>query len=145
MGFQGSRQDRTSGVRFARALGVLLMVLPGCKGSGTGSAHDTVELAFTGRSVDPKGQGIPLFSLAVERAPGQGEPIAVTVTTTDGQYEPRVPVSGPAIGRELGSPNEEVVIQVTAKGYKTKRLTATADQLLVGEPNTLNVTLEPVS
>ena len=135
-----TRDIRTIGV-----LAGLLLLIPACKnvGSATG-AKQTTELAFKGRCVDTKGQNVPTFSLSVGRA-GEPQPSAKTVKTTNGQFQARLAVGMPAAagGKVLGSHNEKVTIKVSAQGYKSKNFTVTADQVLVGKTNTLNVTLEP--
>lgn len=137
------------GSRIGRSvLAGLVLLLPACSGLGSGrSAAGAVELAFKGRCVDARGRGISAFSLSVERSPSKTQLSSVNVTTKNGRYEARAPIreAVSATGRALGSPNERVVIEVSADGYQSKRFTVTADRLLLGRVNTLDVTLEPAS
>ena len=148
MGFLRSWNETRTKSGNIRAIGALalLFFIPACSGSGSGQGtKNTVELVFKGRCVDAKGQGIPTFSMSVGRLPSAtAAPSTVTVKTKNGQYETRVAigVSAPATGHVLGSSNEKITIQVSASGYKKKNFTVTANQLFIGEPNTLNVTLE---
>lgn len=133
----------------ARTLGLIsgiLLLLPAC--SVSQSSKGTVELAFQGRCVTSNGQGIPAFSLLVDRTPSDTAAAAKTVTTTsNGQYEIRVPFSGAATpaGSLLGDRAQKVTIKVSASGYKTKSFVVTADQLFIGKVNNLNITLEPLA
>ena len=133
-------------MRSVRTIGVLaglLLLVPACSGVGSATgAKQATQLSFKGRCVDSKGQGIPVFSLAVGRA-SEPQPIAKTVKTKNGQFQTRLSVGMPAAGKVLGSRNEKVTIKVSADGYKSKNFTVTADQVFVGQANTLNVTLEP--
>lgn len=130
------------------ALGLVAAVtgaalLAGCQESSAGKT----QLTFRGRATDAKGQGVNAFALTVSRTPSTTPAKAVNVSAKNGQYEAKVPVDGPAVAgsKTLGSKTEAVQIQVSAAGYKTKSFRVTADQVLVTEPNTLNVTLEPAS
>ena len=128
------------------AIGVML-VLPAC--SGTGVGKKAVEVTFAGKCVDNKGHGVPSFSLSVGSSVATTAPQAVTVATTQGQFDTRVsverPNATPSSGPTLGSHDEKITVKVSAKGYKAKSFTVTAEKIFVGKPNTLNVTLEPSS
>ena len=117
-----------------------LVALPGCQESGS-----SAKLGFKGRAMTSKNQPLNNFTLSVARSPSTAKPQSTTVTAKNGQYETFVPIEAPAVAgsKTLGSRNESVMIQVSASGYKTKTFKVTADQVLVSEPNTLNVTLEP--
>ena len=133
-------------MRSVQTVGVLaglLLLIPACVGSGTSAKH-TVEVTFKGRCVDAKGEGVPVFSLSVGRA-SEAQPSAKTVNTKNGQFEARLSVSRSAAttSQALGSRDEKVTIRVAAAGYKSKNFTVTANQVFVGQANTLNVTLEP--
>jgi len=137
------------GSRIGRSvLAGLMLLLPACSGLGSGrGAAGAAQLAFKGRCVDARGRGIPAFSLAVERSPSKTPLSRVNVTTKNGRYETHAPISAALAptGRAVGSRNENVVIEVSANGYQSKRFTVTADRLLLGQVNTLDVILEPAS
>jgi uncharacterized lipoprotein YajG len=120
-------------------LGVLAgaALLAGCQESGS-------SLSFAGKVVDNKQKPVSAFAISVSRSP-QAQAKPVSVATKNGSYQVKVPIDGPAVAgsKVLGTKNEPVAIQITANGYKPKTFKVTADQVLVTEPNTLNVTLEP--
>lgn len=133
----------TRNIRTISLLAGFLLIISACREVGSSK---TVELVFKGRCVNNKGQSIPTFVLSVERHQPEAKPNAITVTTNNGQYEAHFAVSvTESAGRILGAQSEKVSIKVGSSGYKSKSFVVTANQLLVGQANSLNVTLEPNS
>ncbi|HEX9779991.1 MAG TPA: carboxypeptidase-like regulatory domain-containing protein [bacterium] len=129
-----ARPRTAAGALVAGAAGLLLV--SGCAAPGQ------TELSFNGKARTPQGQGVSAFTLTVGRQ--AGDAAAVKVTTAQGAYTANISVRGfSPSGGLLGAQSDPVTIRVSADGYQTKTFNVTADQLFVGKPNTLNVTLEP--
>jgi hypothetical protein len=125
----------------------LVLIIPAC-------AQHAAEISFKGRCTDPSGRGINAFSFSISRDVSGAEQQPITVQTQDGNYQFRVriatlsgktPPPGEKGRRTLGPSTDTITIRVAAKGYKSKTFKVPADQVFVGEPNTLNVVLEPTS
>jgi len=134
----GSRRRAAVALALAGVFG-LLLVLPAC------GKQETVQLSFSGRCKSSQGAGIPEFSLSVSRPSTLGMPSSVMVKAVDGNYQASLIVRGTADqdAGVLGPTSEKVKIEVAANGFQTKVFNVTANQLFVGKPNVLNVTLEP--